>query len=460
MENSEWNQADSLDFDLDFPVSPLLDMGGGEDLEPLLLSIESLAEDLRPDKMSVGTSRRKLKYSRSKLRELLLLPESTFEINSVCSFMLHRSRPPRHTFDLSSFNGKEGVRFRLSFLDGNLSYYREAGKEQERADQLVSLVRRIASHYPLCYGRVHSSADFYLGYEESNYVHGVPRQIQTVCWLNLYGKELVERIGRERVLSTPAWYLEELPHGSVLFLTRPTPADFDSEEARLAQARALVHLRPELKLEEVLTHLRKRSLAFVPLAMQFDPDVAPLLELFVKDVELSKHRQEIERFNQYHPPPVTEWLPASQLYAPDVEDVAATAQLYEHKYAEELVVILHKYVPSIFKPDPDALPQIDYNVRLWKWAAARDRETVDILARALGAYLGMVLVHRLGGRWVPRRNLEESAVVVGSWAWLPFLRGRHHVQSIEAAVDYSLTQFFNYARRMRDSAWAPPPLRQ
>jgi hypothetical protein len=87
----------------------------------------------------------------------------------------------------------------------------------------------------------------------------------------------------------------------------------------------------------------------------------------------------------------------------------------------------------------------------------RDR---DFFARALGAYLGMALVRRLGGRWLPRRNLEESAVVIGPWAWLPFLRGRHHVQSIEAVVDYSLTQFFNYARRMRDLAWAPPPLRQ
>lgn len=460
MEKSKWNESDRLSLNIELPVSPLLDMRGFEDLEPFLESIEALSEDLRPDRMSVGFSRRKLKYSRAKLRELLSLPENTFDVNSVASFMLTRSHPPRHTFNIASFDGKEGVRFHMNLLAGMLSHFREAGREQERADQLVSLLRRIASHYPVCRGHAHSGADYYMEYDENQDHDSLQQQIQTVCWLNLYGRELVERLGRERVLSTPAWHLEELPHGSVLFLTRPTPADFDSEEARLVQARALVHLRPELKLEEVLAALRKRSLAFVPLAKQFDPDVAPLLELLVKDVALSKRRQEIERLNQYRPPPVTEWLPASQLYTSDVEDVAATAQLYEHKYSEQLVVILHKDVPSIFKPDPEALPHIDYHVRLKRWAQLRDKESVDILARALGAYLGEVLVHRLGGRWVPRRNLEETAVVIGPWAWLPFLRGRHHVQSREGAVDSSLTQLYHYARRMRDLAWAPPPLRQ
>jgi hypothetical protein len=57
---------------------------------------------------------------------------------------------------------------------------------------------------------------------------------------------------------------------------------------------------------------------------------------------------------------------------------------------------------------------------------------------------------------VPRRRREESAVVVGPWAWLPFLRGHHHVQSEEGALDCSLTQFYRFARRMRELGDIPP----
>jgi hypothetical protein len=59
----------------------------------------------------------------------------------------------------------------------------------------------------------------------------------------------------------------------------------------------------------------------------------------------------------------------------------------------------------------------------------------------------MLLVHRLGGRWVPRSKPDEAAVVVGDRAWLPFVRARHHVQSRQAALDFSLTQLYRHASR-------------
>jgi hypothetical protein len=454
MSRAEWNQTDTLMVQLLLPVSPLLDMAGFESLEPLLEVIESAGEELRPDKMSL--TKRKLKYSRSALRERL--HEGTF--NRHTAFMLFSKQLDPGFFDLTSLDGQEGVRFSLNLHNVPLSRFQEVGKERERASRIVDMVRGMASRFPTCYGDAHSSTDYYMGYNEDNYHLGYPRSIETICWLNLYGPRLIEQLGRERVLSTPAYHLEELPHGSVLFLTRPTPADFASEEARLAQARALVHLRPELKLEEVLATLYQRSLAFTPLSMQFDPDVSPLLELLVQRVDLSRRHKEIERLNQYHPPPVSEWIPASQMPAPDVDDVPATIQLYE-QYSEELVVLLHKHVDSVFKTSPESLPYTDYFLWHRDWAnEALTPEGREILARGLGAYLGRLLVHTLGGRWVPRRNLEEVAVVIGPWAWRPFLRGQHHTQSRQHALDYSATQFFHYARRMRDLAWAPPPLPQ
>lgn len=454
MNRAGWNQADTLMVQLLLPVSPLLDMAGFESLEVLIEAIESAGEEFRPDKMSL--TRRKLKYSRSALRERL--HEGTF--NRHTAFMLFPERLAPGFFDLTSFDGQEGVRFSLNLHNVPLSRFQEMGKERDSADRVVNLVRGIASRFPTCYGNAHSSTDYYMDYKKDNHHLGYPKSIETVCWLNLYGSRLVEQLGRERVLSTPAYHLEELPHGSILFLTRPTPADFDSEEARLAQARALVHLRPELKLDQVLATLRQRSLAFAPLATQFDPDVAPLLDLLVQRVDLSQRRKEIERLNQYRPPPVSEWLPASQMPAPDVDDVPATLQLYE-QYSEELVVLLHKHVDSVFKAALEALPHIDYFLWHMDWAQeSLTPEGRQILARGLGAYLGKLLVHTLGGRWVPRRNLEEVAVVIGPWAWRPFLRGQHHTQSRQHALDCSLTQLFHYARRMRDLAWAPPPLPQ
>ena len=55
--------------------------------------------------------------------------------------------------------------------------------------------------------------------------------------------------------STPAWRVEELPNGCVLLVTWPTAADFASDEARRAQARAHVHLRPDLDFDTVLRRL-------------------------------------------------------------------------------------------------------------------------------------------------------------------------------------------------------------
>ncbi|HLL52586.1 MAG TPA: hypothetical protein VK447_03510, partial [Myxococcaceae bacterium] len=77
-----------------------------------------------------------------------------------------------------------------------------------------------------------------------------------------------------------------------------------------------------------------------------------------------------------------------------------------------------------------------------------EREKVDgILIPSAGAYLGEVLVGRLGGRWVPRRNLEETQVVVGDRAWLPFVRARRYLQTRQSVLDYSLTKLYREAER-------------
>jgi hypothetical protein len=61
----------------------------------------------------------------------------------------------------------------------------------------------------------------------------------------------------------------------------------------------------------------------------------------------------------------------------------------------------------------------------------------------------MVMVRTLGGYWVPRRNPDEALVVVHGRAWQPFLRVRRHLQNEQAALDFSLTQFYRAAQRLQ-----------
>jgi hypothetical protein len=98
---------------------------------------------------------------------------------------------------------------------------------------------------------------------------------------------------------------------------------------------------------------------------------------------------------------------------------------------------------------PESLPRIDWNAWRKAWGSQFSPKQRDRAIPALGAYLGMLLVYGLGGKWMPRRNLDEAAVVVGDRAWLPFLRARHYLQYRDAPLDFSLTQLFREARRLR-----------
>jgi hypothetical protein len=242
--------------------------------------------------------------------------------------------------------------------------------------------------------------------------------------------------------------MEALPGGTTLWLTRPTPADFDSEEARLAQSRALVHLRPELSLDSTLAVLRQRSLVFSPIPIEFDPDVADILMWEVEFRGLAQKREAVESFNRYRPPPVSEWRPASQAPTPDVDDVKAAINTYERLYAEQLVALFHTDVPQGMEGTLEALPRLDWHLWHSGWAKNLSHEQRETLVPALGAFLGRYLVEVLGGRWQPRRKLDEASVVVGNRAWLPFLRARHALQSSEAPLDFSGSQLFRTAQRL------------
>jgi hypothetical protein len=349
---------------------------------------------------------------------------------------------------LSSWDGTADASFSVELRISPYALLREQERVEARTSQILAFVRALAANLPLSHGLGHSAVDIAVSSDPRASDVRASVGVFEAFWLNLYGPQLMDQLGRTRVLSTPASLVEQLPGGAFLLLTRPTPADFDSEEARLAQARALVHLRPELGLESTLAKLRQRSYIFTPIPIQFDPDVAEPLMWEVDFRGLRNKRQNVELFNRYRPPPVSEWLHASQAPAPDVDDVKAVIDTYEGLYAEQLVALFHKEEPVVMDGTVEALPRLDFRLWHFGWAKNLTHEQREALVPALGAWLGRYLVDLLGGRWVPRQKMEESAVIIGDRAWLPFLRARHALQSPDAPLDYSCSQFFRVAQRL------------
>ena len=240
---------------------------------------------------------------------------------------------------------------------------------------------------------------------------------------------------------------ESISGGGVLLLTRATPLDFASDDARSAQARALARLTGAAEAD-VLQRLRERSRRLAPVEKNFDPDIADVLELLLETELPITRGREIERWNRFRVPSPTEQRPAAEQPASDVADAAEAIGRYESMYAEQLIALLHEYLPEIVRADSSSLPAVDEHFYRGDYPKHFERRHIDSdLVPAVGGCLGMLLVKHLGGRWVPRQNLDETAVIVGDRAWLPFLRARHYLASKDSVLTHSLTQLYRAAAR-------------
>ena len=445
MSGLDYARAETLDVALFMHENPLA--SGPEGIEPVLAAIDEHAAGLAPDRIA-GKSL--TNYTHAAFKRLIARQQGASKI----VLDLLRRADPETLFTMSFVRGGP-IGFWLRILIP-FDYFEEAGTAEQRSRDLVSLVRALCAVCRPAYGYAHSKGDLMLGSDPHTGDPFAPAEVYEVYWLNVYGAEMVERVGRERVLSTPAAHREELPGGGVLLLTRPTPADYASEEARAAQAQALAHLREDVSFEDALARLRARSARLAPVTRDWEPDIADLLELTLDGVSYSERQQETARLNAYRPPEVTEWRPLAELLPTDAEDPAAEVTRYSDLYAEQLAALLRKDVPAVMEGGPDSLPRIDYHFWRFDYPGTFSREDIESdLVPAVGAYLGEVMVNHLGGRWVPRRNVDESQVVVGERAWLPFLRARRYLHSKQSALDYSLTQFYRTAARAAGPGTAP-----
>jgi len=414
------------------------------ELEPLLQALEKYAHGWMPD---VAEGKRRRKYTRAAIWKTL--EEEHDDVYT--SLGLYRTKWPALDMMLGLWLPPRQPMLDIVVNVKPLSFFAEA----ERCGEFVEMVRAWALRYPVSHAVAHSGDDMILADfpsfgrdQETRFRDGFDK-IYEVCWLNVFGPKLVESVGRERMRSTPAWRVEELPNGCVLLVTWPTASDFASEEARLAQARAHRHLRPDLDFDTVLRGLRERSATLAPVAPHFHPDMAPLLSRVVDDVASHERQRTIAEFNAWQPPEPEEWRPADSALPPDVEDPARACEHYSY-LAELLVALLHTAVPSVFEETPESLTDTDFYFWHEDFPKSRLRENIDAHAvPAIGAYLGQVLVRNLGGQWIPRQKLEETQVLVGSRVWLPFVRARHYMRSRQSLLDFSLTRLYRVAERHR-----------
>ncbi|HYO66984.1 MAG TPA: hypothetical protein VEU33_12965, partial [Archangium sp.] len=363
-------------------------------LEPFLQALEDHADGWMPD---VAEGKRRRKYARAAIWKAL----EEGRHNVFTSLGLYRTKWPALDMTLWLWLPPRPPKLDITIQVKPLSFFAEA----ERCHHFVEMVRAWASHYPVSHAVAHSSDDAELADfpnfgrdDETRRRDGFDR-IYEVCWLNVFGPKLVETVGRERMLSTPAHRVEELPNGSILLVTWPTVADFASKDARRAQARAHAHLRPDLDFDTVLRSLQERSAMLAPVEPRFHPDLAPLLSRVVDRAASHERQRRIAELNAWQPPEPEEWRPADSALPADVEDVERALQQYS-LYAEHLVALLHSEVPSVFKATPESLTEADFYFWREEFPKSRLREAIDEHAvPAIGAYLGEVLVRNLGGRW-------------------------------------------------------------
>jgi len=319
-----------------------------EGLERLLEILEAHAGELMPTHVSLSVPdvkrwKRKRSYSRAIVHQMVReewAEEKKWTGVRVVVCVFEKSSRPDMQLEASFFNNpKANYHFTLSMKVMPFTFFTDPAHTEARSQAFLTLVRAWAIQFPPLYAVAHSYSDRCLS-ADPNTTGTEPtyEQPHEVYWLNVLGKEMVERLGRERVLSTPAHRVEALPGGSVLLVPHPT-AEFASEAARQRQARALAHLRPELSYESTLARLRERSEALVPVTPAFHPSVSSFLTRTLERQDVWQRPREIARLNAYRPPEVSQWMPLSEAPPADVVDVEEAILQYGF-HAELLVAIL------------------------------------------------------------------------------------------------------------------------
>jgi len=126
----------------------------------------------------------------------------------------------------------------------NYLHHKDPKKDQENLNTVIEVSKKLWQSFPknLIYmsGIYLEFGDAIVEKQNSKYV------IKQLGWLNFFGKEKVEEIGREKLLSAPAYKVEELEDGAIVVLLSPTMYEDNSDHT----------------LEKLVKHLGLKNVEF------------------------------------------------------------------------------------------------------------------------------------------------------------------------------------------------------
>lgn len=285
-----------------------------------------------------------------------------------------------------------------------------------RRDAFLDFVVRLCQKFPVLYGGGAPAEDWEAKHwlvtksngGETRRKRGLDIEecLPGVYWLTVFGGPLVKFFGREKLEHLPAHRVLDLGRGGLALALREHPFEPRDASERLAGD------------AEVVSRLGRQY--------YFD------IENPQKGCEaipgVTRGRAGAEEPGRAGPPPPATGRPDAAgaeapdeflnqtLLSPDGEPYSDPSEL-----SASFVTFIHTKVREVFQPTEAALAALDKYFAAHPQRREYSREhLLQEFVPALGGFLGEVLVKNLGGEWVAREPLPQSAVKIGGKEVSPF----------------------------------------
>ena len=179
-----------------------------------------------------------------------------------------------------------------------------------------------------------------------------------ITWATVFGPELVARLGRERLLSAPAYQVRELPGGSIVLTVAASPLEQLQPEVQERIARVKAHLG-------ILSPSERAA-----------PEELAAFEAHSTAAEAEMKQRIEEAFRQAR---------------------ARTAAEMQRQ-AEGCIEGVRRFWGVTLDFDPQSLTVLDRLIQTG-FDRQADDETITTAVQAFGAYVGEVVRRSLGGAW-------------------------------------------------------------
>ena len=236
--------------------------------------------------------------------------------------------PERFTFDpenltkLHKFwtSRSPGVLFKrkkpyLNWLDLTISHVRRFNeilsgfddryfKEQDKVAKLISFVKQLYKWGNVDHGYVCHRKDWQAKnrFDRPIEIEGKPlmgggtllgESLPGIYWLNFFGPTYVSFLGKDKFVSLPTYYKEELSDGGFMVLTAQSPFDYDKTETKKLEKEIIAHLGNDVFFDKSNPTKQCRvpglieEYASTPVeVIAYDPikDIIPDVKLFIEEV--------------------------------------------------------------------------------------------------------------------------------------------------------------------------------